>query len=229
MRVLAIALFLFAFCTEMDAEPPPQAPRAARDGPEADLPAGNVTFVRPNIRFSDGRAAYAHVTPDHMPWRIAIGRPKQPPKYGSSRKAREVAIEAMQMWEAAIQPLVPWFKLEFVEEDPEAPVQIEWKRRIPVTWAGFGRIEYRNVDGKPWVGGRMEISTTPDKFTTLTVDQVRLLVAHEFGHVLGLEHCLDCDSAMNYSWATRERILVTDLDARTFAELAAIPLGTPAE
>jgi hypothetical protein len=33
---------------------------------------------------------------------------------------------------------------------------------------------------------------------------------------------------MNYSWATRDRILVTDLDARTFAELVEIPIGTPA-
>ena len=73
----------------------------------------------------------------------------------------------------------------------------------------------------------MEISTTPDPRTTLTIDQVRRLVAHEFGHVLGLGHCLDCDSAMNYSWATRERVLVTDLDVQTFLELVEIPNGTP--
>ena len=42
-----------------------------------------------------------------------------------------------------------------------------------------------------------------------------MLVAHEFGHILGLGHCLDCDSAMNYSWHTRDRVFVTrtDIDA----------------
>ncbi len=192
---------------------------------EPDLPTGNATFVRPNVRLPDGRAAYVHVTEEHMPLRIAIGRPKKPPKYGSTRKAREVAIEAMKMWETAIRPYVPWFRLEFVEKDPEAAVQVEWKRRTPSGWAGFGRIEAREVDGKLQVGGRMEVTTTPDLWTPLTVDEVRLLVAHEFGHVLGLGHCLDCDSAMNYSWQTRDRVLVSDLDARTFAELVSIPVG----
>ena len=39
-----------------------------------------------------------------------------------------------------------------------------------------------------------------------------MLIAHEFGHVLGLGHCLDCDSAMNYSWETRDRVFVTQVD-----------------
>ncbi|MBW2289303.1 MAG: matrixin family metalloprotease [Deltaproteobacteria bacterium] len=45
------------------------------------------------------------------------------------------------------------------------------------------------------------------------------LVAHEFGHILGLGHCLDCDSAMNYSWHTRDRVFVTQTDVDAVAGL----------
>ena len=80
------------------------------------------------------------------------------------------------------------------------------------------------------VYGKLEYSTQPCLAIScqLTIAQLKKLVAHEFGHALGLGHCLDCDSAMNYSWATRDRVIVTDLDARTFAELVAIPNGTSA-
>jgi predicted Zn-dependent protease len=60
-------------------------------------------------------------------------------------------------------------------------------------------------------------------FQTLEIDEMAVLLTHEFGHVLGLGHCLDCDSAMNYSWATRGRIHVTDLDVKTFLALVAQP------
>lgn len=210
-----------------------QAEGGGADSPQREvspesLPSGNATFVQPNVHLATGQLGYAHVGPEHMPWRISISRPKEPPKYAGTTRAREVAIEAIRMWEEAIQPVLPWFELEFVEADPRAPVQVEWKRKIVGPWAGFGRLLYRDADGRAWVGGHMEISTTPSSFETLTIDEVRLVVAHEFGHVLGLGHCLDCDSAMNYSWSTRDRVLVTELDVRTFVELARIPIGTPA-
>ena len=131
----------------------------------------------------------------------------------------------MQLWEAAIRPHLPWFRLEFVEKDADAPVQVNWKRRIGGDYGGFGRQTARVEDGALRVGGEMQVSTTPDPFVTLDVDEVRLLVAHEFGHVLGLGHCLECDSAMNYAWHTRDRVLVTEIDVRTFLALVAQPVA----
>ncbi len=202
----------------------------SRDEPTDAVEASEGHYVQPNVTLKNGQPAYFHVTPEDMPWRVAIGRPKAPPKYGSSTRAQEVSIEAMTMWETAIQARLPWFDLEFVEEDADAPVQVVWKRRITGPWGGFGGMRMLEVEGGGMrLGGEMQISTTPDRFSQLSVDQVRLLVAHEFGHVLGLRHCLKCDSAMNYAWNTRDRVLVTDLDVATFVRLVEIPNGTTAK
>lgn len=216
LRPLALALALAA------------APALAQPAePEAAPLDAAGTYLRPNLARSDGAALYLHVTPEDMPWRIALPTPQVPPRLGSRADARRAAIEAMQTWERAIQPKLPWFRLEFVEKDDAAPVQVRWKRRIPGPFGGFGRQAFRVVDGRLRVGGEMQVSTTPNPFNTLDVDQVRLLVAHEFGHVLGLGHCLECDSAMNYAWHTRERVLVTDVDVRTFLALLAQPNPPP--
>jgi hypothetical protein len=212
---------------------PPSDPSSAEIGSSptlarsAELSHETRTYLQPNLMRSDGTPVYIHVTELDMPWRIAIGRPPTPPKYGSREDAREAAIDAMRMWEEAIAPHVPWFRLLFVEKDPSAPVQIEWKRRMVGSAAGRAGIRYE-VDGdRLRIGGRMTISTRSSPLApVLTVDEVRLLVAHEFGHVLGLMHCLDCDSAMNYSWHTRDRILVTESDVQTFLQLLRMPNGS---
>ncbi len=227
VRVVAVglSLLLSIACSAAAPREPTARPKAAPSAAEA--PGGSPlvpgTFLVPNVEDSDGTPAFVHVTQADMPLVVSVGLPKTPPRHGSAKDGRRVAIEAMRAWEHAIRPALPWFRLEFAEKDPAAAVQVVWKRRIPGTWAGFGGLAYSVVAGRLEVGGRMEISTTPSVARgisdRLDLKQLELLVAHEFGHVLGLGHCFDCESAMNYSWETRERIFVSELDVRTFLAL----------
>ena len=123
----------------------------------------DATYLQPNVEDEDGVSGYVHVTASDMPLRVAIGYPRVPARYGSREDTRGAAIEAMQMWETAIQPTVPWFRLEFVEKDRDAPVQIVWKNRITGPWGGFGGIAYRVDGARLHVGGMGEwgIMATP--------------------------------------------------------------------
>ena len=161
----------------------------------------------------NGNQPYVNVSASDMPWRVAIGMPRNSPKYGSRKEARAAAIAAMREWERAIQTQLPWFVLEFVEKDPKAQVGVKWKRRTAGSAQGRGGPTCWKEDGQMRAGGRMEVAIKScPTCTPLEVKEVSLLVAHEFGHVLGLGHCLDCDSAMNYSWQTIGRVYVTGTD-----------------
>jgi len=166
----------------------------------------------------DGQIYLAAVTPAEMPWRISIGMPKNSPQYGSRTQGREAAIEGMRHWERAIQTQFPWFTLEFVKKDRAAPVQIKWKRRSTGSSQGRAGPVCVMEGDRIIAGGRMEISVEAcPTCSSLTVDEIELLLAHEFGHILGLGHCLECDSAMNYSWQTEGRVHVTQVDVDAIA------------
>jgi hypothetical protein len=189
---------------------------AAGEAP-AEVPPGEGTIEEfLSCQLPDGSASRVSPTPADMPWRVEIGMPRNSPRLGSRAQAREASIAAMRQWERAIQTRLPWFRLEFVEKDASAPVRVNWKRRITGSASGRGGPTCWQAGGRWRAGGAMDISAQAcPTCTPLTVDEIRLLVTHEFGHVLGLGHCLDCDSAMNYSWETRDRVFVTrtDVDA----------------
>ncbi len=166
-----------------------------------------------------------------MPLRVAIRRPTVSARDGGTRDTRDAAIAGMRRWEEALKPHLPWFALEFVEKDPDPDVKVVWRELKSAGGhaAGRGGFDwFKTADGVR-VRGSMRLAVQPHypaSVTALRLDEVERLAAHEFGHVLGLGHCLDCDSIMNYSWNTLERLLVTKLDVLTFIQLYGKPNGT---
>jgi len=185
-------------------------------------------FLSPNAEDLDGTMAYIHYVREHMPVRVNVELPKLAARNASRDETDAGVIDAMREWETAIQRELPWFRLEIVRDDPDADIQVEWKTRITGDASGWGGIGWQMVGGRLRARGRLRYATKPcnHPICQLELPQLKLLVAHEFGHTLGLNHCLDCDSAMNYSWETLGRTVVTKTDVDTIRALYEIPNGT---
>ena len=223
-RGLLAAVLASAWAVPARAEAPP--------GPVEIPPGSGVIDEFLGCPLPGGGMELAAPAPQDMPWRVAIGLPRKSPRHGSRKDARQAAVESMQQWERSIQTRLPWFELEFREKDADAPIQIEWKRRTAGNHQGKAGPTCTFDGSRMRAGGRMEIAIQScPTCQSLTRDQIRFLVTHEFGHILGLGHCLSCDSTMNYSWQTEGRTLVTqvDLDAveRRFAEAPPPPAMPP--
>lgn len=185
-------------------------------------------FLAPNAEDVDGTPAYIHYAREDMPIRVNVELPRLAARYASRDQTDAAVIAAIRGWETAIQPVVPWFELEIVRDDPDADIQVDWKTRITGDASGWGGIGWEIVDGRLRARGQLQYATKPclDIRCQLDLRELQLLVAHEFGHTLGLGHCLDCDSAMNYSWETLERTYITEIDVQTIRALYEIPNGT---
>jgi predicted Zn-dependent protease len=202
-----------------DAPPPSVAP----GGPNSD-----DGFLAPNAEDVDGTPMYVHYSEEDMPLQVDVQLPKLAARYASREQTDAAVVEAIQSWEKRIRSVVPWFALEIVRGSPNPDIVVEWKTRITGDAAGWGGTEWKIEGSRIRVRGHLTYATKPCLAIECQLDlsHLKLLVTHEFGHTLGLGHCLDCDSAMNYSWETLERVLITDVDVRTIAALYRMPNGT---
>jgi hypothetical protein len=214
-----LGVALAAAASAEDASAPAAAGRAVERAP----------YLQPNAEDADGVAATVHWQESDMPLRVFVDAPRRPALHASSAATREAVMDGIRAWEQALQPAYPWFRIAFVDDDSQARIHIRWKRRLGGDRLGQGAIAWVIENGALRVEGRLEYTTQrcegADFECLLDADDLRLVVAHEFGHSLGLGHCLDCDSIMSYSFETRDRVIVTDLDVRTFGALNAVPNG----
>jgi len=231
----AAAALLTSVCTlacgaaRLNAPDATQARDSDARGAAALVPVqGDDGFLAPNAKDVDGAPAYVHYAREDMPIRVNVELPRLAARYASRDDTDAGVIDAIHGWETAIQAALPWFRLEIVRDDNDADIQVEWKTRITGEASGWGGIGWQMVDGRLRARGSLQYATKPclDISCQLDLAELKLLVAHEFGHTLGLGHCLDCDSAMNYSWETLERTVVTETDVQTIRALYEIPNGT---
>src|SRR5262245_26968872 len=128
---------------------------SAREG------AGEDGYLAPNSEDSDGTPMYVHFTKEDMPLQVAVQMPKLAARYASLAETRAAVVQAIESWQTAIQPVLPWFELEIVTSDSDADIVAQWKSRITGEAAGWGGISWTVVDGKIRASGRLQYATKP--------------------------------------------------------------------
>jgi hypothetical protein len=129
-----------------DANPRSEAPPLAVRGDDG--------FLAPNAKDVDGAPAYVHYAREDMPIRVNVELPRLAARYASRDQTDAGVIDAIRGWESAIQPAVPWFRLEIVRDDPDADIQVEWKTRITGGRPGGNLAEIRPAPARAEAGTR---------------------------------------------------------------------------
>ena len=73
--------------------------------------------------------AYVHFTEADMPLVVAIPGPKAAAQDSTKEQTRGAAISSFLQWQDKIRRLYTWFRLEIREQDPDAHIQVEWRKR----------------------------------------------------------------------------------------------------
>jgi hypothetical protein len=239
VRHARLAALLLLACATPQSNRAPELPRPFEPEPvRPDELAPDATFLVPNFRDADGTPAYVHFTPEQMPIRVSVSAPFDAPEGGTPADARRAVVYGISLWQQAIEDELPWFRLEFVDDERNADLRIGWRRTMTSGWKAETRCRIVflttlavgchmdiAIARQPAPMSSLGIAQSPDSLVERqTVTQILNQAAHEFGHVLGLRHCA-CDSIMNASEARAPRPEIREIDRRTLLALMAIPNG----
>ena len=205
-----------------------KAPAAAAAAPTAPAAAASgAIYLEPNARDREGRPIYVHWSERDMPLRVALPLPDEPATDGDEKETRDAAAQGIRAWESALAHTFPWFRVQIVDEDPNAQVQVVWARRPRSYSAGFGEIRLDESGPEPRTRATMTLSTQPVPTADAKLDLgfVHAHAVHAFGGALGLGYCWECDSVRSMDWLEAGRLEPSDADVRTLQALAALPNG----
>ncbi len=204
------------------------APAAGAARKVGEVPPSQL-YLEPNARDSSGRPVYVHFGEKDMPLRVALGPVDTPASDGDAAETWRAAAAGIEAWEGPVRSLLPWFRLEVVETDPSAQVQVEWRKRPRGYSGGFGEIR-AGAGEPPKVTAAIVLSTQPlpTPESRLTLGEVHVNAMHAFGGALGLGYCWECDSLRSMNWLDRKDFAPTDTDLRTLEALTKKQSGEPA-